>query len=59
MKKYHLSFEIFDKEEQAKAFCDRENSEGNYYKRKNRRAHFAPWTDSKQQYHGFIAWYYI
>lgn len=45
-------------EEQAKAFCERENKTGNRYKKENRAAHYTPWTNGNKTENGFIAWYY-
>lgn len=54
MKKYNLTYEFFDTEEQAQAFCDRENASGTAWKRTKNKAHFTPWTNSKQTERKFI-----
>lgn len=56
--RYKLTFDFFDTAEQAQAFCERENASGTAWKRAKYKAHFTPWTDSKQTEHKFIAWYY-
>lgn len=56
--RYTLTFQFFDTQEQAQAFCDRENASGTAYKRKNKTAHFTPWTSTDKTEHKFIVWYY-
>lgn len=51
-----LTYKLFDTEDAARDFCDRENR--THPRRKNR-AHYTPWSSSDQQEHKFIAWYYI
>lgn len=56
--KYRSTFDFFDTEEQAKAFCDRYNSEASAYVRKKYQAHYTPWQSQNGKEHKFIAWYY-
>ena len=53
--RYKKTFEFFDKEEQAQAFCDRENT--NSYIRKNHKASYTSWTNEDNTENKFIAWY--
>ena len=50
------NYAIVNTEAEAIAFCNRENSKGSYYKRKNHKAHYTTWN-SNDGYHGFIVWY--
>lgn len=59
MKRYNLTYEFFNTEEQARAFCERENASGTAWKREKHKAHFTQWTNSKQTERKFIAWYYL
>jgi hypothetical protein len=44
MKKYRLSFDFVETEEQAQTLCNRINANYSYYMRKNHPAHYTPWT---------------
>ena len=60
MKKYRLTFDFTETEEQAKALCNRINSNYSYYMRKNHPAHYTPWTaqDGTSEKH-FVVWYQV
>lgn len=61
-RRYRGSFEIFETEEEARAFCGRKNAEATRYAREHHPAHYTEWAapakrrgeDSER---GFIAWY--
>lgn len=55
--KYRKTFEFFDTEEQAQAFCDTENKSASPYVRKKYPAHYTPWSSQDGKEHKFIAWY--
>lgn len=55
-KRYRLTYEFFDTEEQAKNFCDNENK--NRYIREHHRAGYTPWSNQDRTEHKFIAWHY-
>jgi hypothetical protein len=55
MRRYKSTFEFFDTEERARAFCDKENS--NSYIRKHHHAHYTPWSSQDGKEQKFIAWY--
>ena len=57
MKKYNLTYQFFDTEEQARAFCDRENANGTKWKRAKHKAHFTSWRSMNGKENKFIAWY--
>lgn len=57
MKKYNLTYQFFDTEEQAQAFCDRENASGTAWKRAKHKAHFTLWRSMNGKENKFIAWY--
>jgi hypothetical protein len=59
MSKYRLTFNIFKDEQQAIAFCNKENTTGNAYKRKNKKANYTPWSSCDKTETGFIVWYYV
>ena len=54
--KLRYTFQLFDTEDAARDFCDRENRA---HPRRKNRAHYTPWSSSDQQEHKYIAWYYI
>jgi viroplasmin and RNaseH domain-containing protein len=56
-KKYNRTYKFFDTEEQAKNFCDKENTQNSYYLRKNHPASYTAWTSMNGEEHKFIAWY--
>jgi viroplasmin and RNaseH domain-containing protein len=55
--RYRSTFKLFDTEEQAKVFCDNENT--NNYIRKNHPAHYTSWSSANGQENKFVAWYVI
>lgn len=59
MGKYRYTFEFVETEEEARRFCERENTTGSAYKRKNKKAHFTPWTSKDGTEKRFICWYYV
>ena len=59
MKRYQKTFKFFNTEEQAKTFCDNENSKNSYYLRKNHPATYTTWTSMDGKEHKFIVWYVI
>ena len=58
MKKYNLTFEFKETEEQAKNFCENVNKRLSYYMRKNKPAHFTPWSSQDGKEKLFVCWYY-
>ena len=44
MKRYRKTFEFFDTEVQARAFCDKQNALASAYVRKKYKAHYTPWS---------------
>lgn len=56
--KYRYTFDFFETEDQAKAFCDGINAEASLYARKRYPAHYTPWNSADGTEHLFIAWYY-
>jgi viroplasmin and RNaseH domain-containing protein len=56
-KKYNLTYKFFDTEEQAKNFCDKENTQNSYYLQKNHPARYTSWTSTNGKENKFIAWY--
>lgn len=58
MAKLRLTFDFFDTEEQAADFCFNYNANSSYYMRKNKPAHYTPWSSSDGKEQKFIAWYY-
>lgn len=59
MKKYRRTFEFVKTEDEAKTFCNRENATGTYYKRKNHKAIYTPWSSQDGKEHLFVCWYYV
>jgi len=59
MKKYELRFCFVDTEEEAIQEVFKENSTGTRYKRKNRPAHYTPWSSLDGRENKFIVWYYV
>ena len=59
MKRYRKTFEFFDTEEQARAFCDKQNALASIYVRRKYKAHYTPWSSQDGTENKFIAWYYI
>lgn len=55
MRRYRKTFKFFDTEEEAKVFCDGENSCS--YIRKHHPAHYTPWVSQDGTERKFIAWY--
>ena len=58
MKPYKLTYKFFITEEEAKAFCERENATGTNYKKQNKIAKFTEWTNENKTEHYFLAWYF-
>ena len=58
MRKYQLTFEFKDTEEQAKEMVASLLKSATPYIRKNKSPHYTPWTSSDQKEHKFIVWYY-
>ena len=58
MKKYNLTFEFKETEEQAKNFCKNVNKRLSYYMRKNKPAIYTPWQSKDGKENLFICWYY-
>ena len=56
-KRYKKSFQFFDTEDKVKAFCDRQNK-ANPYLRRNKPAHYTPWTSKDGSEQKYIAWFY-
>ena len=54
-RRYRTTFEFFDTENQAIAFCSKENQ--NSYIKKNHTAHYTPWSSQDGSENKFIAWY--
>ena len=54
-KRYRMTFEFFDTEDQAKIFCGNENL--NNYIRKNHTAHYTPWSSQDGKENKYVAWY--
>ena len=55
MARYKLTFKFVDTEEEAKAFCNKENQDP--YIRENHKAIYAPWESQDGIEHKFIVWY--
>lgn len=57
--RYELRFHIFDTEQDARSFCDKQNSSGTNYNRRRYPAHYTEyagyWTSETPAY---IAWFY-
>lgn len=58
MKKYSMTFQFFDTEEEARSFCERENRTGSSYKCQRYPAHVTPWTSVDGKERKYIAWYH-
>ena len=56
-RRYRMTFDFVDTEEEAKAFCDTQNK--NYYLRKKHPAHYTPWVSQDGREHKFVVWYYV
>lgn len=58
-KRYHDGFEIFKTEEEARAFCEKQNAAATRYVRDKYPAHYTEWSSPKTWGNetGFIAWY--
>lgn len=54
--KHQLTFNFFETEAGARAFCECWNKQQTYYMRKKHPAHFTPWQSGAES--KFIAWYY-
>ena len=52
MRKYKYTYEFKESEEEAKAFCDNENSKGSIYKRKHKKAVYTAYKTL------FCCWYW-
>lgn len=53
--RYRKTFSFFDTEEQARAFCDKENL--NNYIRKNHKSYYTNWSSQDGTENKFVAWY--
>ena len=58
MRKYNLTFEFKETEEQAKNFCKNVSKGLSYYMRKNKPAIYTPWQSKDGKENLFICWYY-
>ena len=56
-RKYHLDFEFFDTEQEAKKFCEKINREASRYVRTKYPAHYTSWESRDRTEHKFLAWY--
>ncbi len=56
-RRYRTTFQFFDTEEEAKAFCDKENL--NRYIRKKHPAHYTPWVSQDESEHKFVVWFMV
>ena len=68
-RKYHLNFQFFATEDDARRFCEYVNSRSSAYLRRKKPAHYTPWeasetfggmglTEIKCDKH-FVAWFYM
>ena len=57
-RKYHLDFEFFDTEYEAKEFCEKTNREASRYVRTKYPAHYTTWESQDHTEHKLIAWYH-
>ena len=56
------TYEQYDPSEQmlnARAFCERINAGLTRYMRKNKPAHFTPWSSQDGKENLFVCWYYV
>lgn len=58
MNRLKLNFTFTDTETAAIKFCDNFNKNTSYYIRKNKPAHYTPWSSPDRNEHKFICWYY-
>lgn len=56
-RRYQTTFQFFDTEDQAAAFCRTENR--NPYIRRKHPAHYTPWSSADGTQRKFVAWYVI
>ena len=59
MRKYRYTFEFKKTEEEAREFCERINAGLTRYMRKNKPAHFTPWSSQDGKENIFVCWYYV
>ena len=58
MRKYRKTFEFFNTEEAARAFCNYQNATAAPYVRRKYPAHYTPWKSSSPNDPArFVAWY--
>ena len=58
MARLQFRFTFVDTEEQAVKMCNQINSTANAYRRKNKPAHYTPWSSQDGREHCFVVLYW-